>query len=223
MGRAGQLAILAFAARPLGAALPGRDAVGKALDRAYTRPELAEGPKGWLTRLREWFLELCGDWIEWLWESLGLEASSPSVFWSMVVVLSSILALILARILVRTFGRRSVASRRPTGAPSSRPSATDGASRMLSLALALAAGGKHLEAMRALYLAVLLALDAHGRVRYVESKTGGEYAGELPGEDRRAFRSLLRLFYPIAFGGRTATPAAWDAMCAAARELGVAL
>ena len=59
-------------------------------------------------------------------------------------------------------------------------------------------------------------------MRFDESKTGGDYARELSGSPHRSpFRRLLSAFYPVAFGGRTASAGAWETMRASATELGV--
>ena len=57
--------------------------------------------------------------------------------------------------------------------------------------------------MRVLYHGVLLWLDESGQARYEDDKTGGEYADEIRGRELRpSFRSLLRAFYPVAYGGK---------------------
>ena len=62
-------------------------------------------------------------------------------------------------------------------------------------AAALAAKGLFREALRALYLATLVALDRRRLIRFDPTLTNGQYLRQMPeGDARRGFRELSRIF-----------------------------
>jgi len=65
----------------------------------------------------------------------------------------------------------------------------------------LAAGGRYVEAMQADFLALVLALDAAGRLRFHPGKTPAEYGAEsrLGPEAGAEFRALVGTLYGFAF------------------------
>jgi hypothetical protein len=82
----------------------------------------------------------------------------------------------------------------------------------------LAAEGRLREASAALYQALLLRLDGRGAVRFDPSKTPGDYRREArPHPDAaQALGAFLRLFEPVAFGGRGLDAEGWERMRVAA-------
>jgi hypothetical protein len=65
----------------------------------------------------------------------------------------------------------------------------------------LAAEGRYREALRALYLATLVALDRRRIIRFDATLTNGQYVRQMPeGQTRRAFRELTRIFDRIWYG-----------------------
>jgi hypothetical protein len=82
----------------------------------------------------------------------------------------------------------------------------------------LAAEGRLREASAALYQALLLRLDGRGAVRFDPAKTPGDYRREARPhpEAARALTGFLRLFEPVAFGGRGLDAEGWERMRTAA-------
>lgn len=75
----------------------------------------------------------------------------------------------------------------------------------LGEATALAALGRHGEALRALYLATLVALDRRAWIRFEPSLTNWQYLRQLPsGSARDDFRALTRTFDRMVYGEQAA-------------------
>lgn len=83
----------------------------------------------------------------------------------------------------------------------------------------LAAAGRYVEAMQADFLALVLALDADGRLRFHPGKTPAEYSTEsrLEPDARVEFRALVGTLYGFAFAGRPCGPADFVSWRARAR------
>ncbi|GAB4112585.1 MAG: hypothetical protein OHK0013_48420 [Sandaracinaceae bacterium] len=101
----------------------------------------------------------------------------------------------------------------PTAAPSGphAENVTDPRDRApddwLAEASALAAEGRFGEALRALYLATLVALDRRAWIRFEPSLTNWQYLRQMPsGEVREAFRDLTRTFDVKVYGAERASP-----------------
>lgn len=77
----------------------------------------------------------------------------------------------------------------------------------------LARGGKFLDAVRTLYLAVLAMLHRADLIRYAPTRTNGEYLRQLRGKEpvQRPFRGLTGLFEIKWYGERHCEPGDYDA------------
>lgn len=202
--------------------LPTPGAIQAALDRVLARPEFNPLPDGVLDRLQRWL------WREWngLWNEIRklLFEGVGNVVTTSWVIEVAVIALLLAAVvvLVRRLRARLPRTRRPIEPALDVTDPTAAARVQLAAAAAAAAAGRFLEATRALYLGVVLWLDATGRLRFDDAATGEEYARTLPRDGTgAAFRALLATFYPLAFGDRPATTEAYARMRAAATAMGV--
>jgi hypothetical protein len=204
--------------------LPGREQVHDAIARVLAAPpfatpeldrleQLLASIRQAIDELKYWAIRQLGDWLG----SSG--ATGPVV----LVILVSVAVVLLASIVVAVVRPRAGA----------RPRAAKGSSRddvlvmpaygaRLEEAHALAASGRFADAMSSLYQAACLWLDDRGHARYEDEKTGGDYAREITSSELRGtFRRLLAGFYPVAYGGRPASPASWKQLRSVATELGV--
>jgi hypothetical protein len=203
--------------------LPSAEAVQEAVARVYARPEYAEHPAGW----REWLNRRLAEAFGWLMDKLAsfgeLRTTHPVIFW-LVVGWLSVTAVVLLAHLVFTALR---AARRAEPEAASAAGKTGKAKPRTAAeweaeAARLAAEGRLREASAALYQALLLRLDGRGAVRFDPSKTPGDYRREArPHPDAaRALTGFLRLFEPVAFGGRGLDADGWERMRLAAAEGG---
>ena len=207
----------------MGSQLPGREEVFAAVERTLGRPEfqppeLSFLEQAWvvvqdaLREVQRWVLRQIGEWIG------GDERLGTVVLVLLFVALAGLLLYTIWSFL----GRQTSLSERPLPAAASDSEVLPRAHDWSRRAHELARSGRYGEAMRVLYHGVLLWLDESGQARYEDDKTGGEYADEIRGRELRpSFRSLLRAFYPVAYGGRPPVEAAWSKMADAAAELGV--
>jgi hypothetical protein len=197
--------------------LPSAAEVQRALNEVYSRPEFH--PR---SGLREWVQRHLAAVLYWLLERIsalgGLRGSNPVLFWIIVGWLVLAVIALLAHIIWSTVqAARGGEEHAPgeKGAPRAKPrAATDWEAE----AARLAAAGRLREAALALYQALLLRLDAAGAVRFDASKTPGDYRREArahPDEARR-LGGFLRLFEPVAFGGRDVDPEGWERLRSAA-------
>jgi hypothetical protein len=203
--------------------LPTVEEVQAAVERVYARPEYAENPAGW----REWIRSRLAEAFAWLSEKLGsfseLRLSHPWLFW-LVIAWLVITAVALLAHLVWT-GLQAARRAEPEaagGAGKTGRARPRTAADWEAEAARLAAEGRLREASAALYQALLLRLDGRGAVRFDPSKTPGDYRREVrPHPDAaRALTSFLRLFEPVAFGGRGLDAEGWERMRLAAAEGG---
>ena len=202
--------------------LPSAAEVQAAVARVYARPEYAERHG-----IREWINRKLAEAWGWLADRLGsfgeLRMSHPWVFW-LVVIWLSVAAVALLGHLVWTAlqaARRAEPEPDAVGGKTGR-SKPRTAGDWEAEAARLAAEGRLREAAAALYQALLLRLDHRGAVRYDPSKTPGDYRREArPHPDAaRALTGFLRLFEPVAFGGRGLDADGWERMRVAAAEGG---
>jgi hypothetical protein len=90
---------------------------------------------------------------------------------------------------------------------------------------ALARGGRHLEAVRSLYLAVLSLLHRQHLLRYEPTRTNGEYvqqvrlAAQAPAELHAPFEGLTALFEVKWYGERACTADEFDECRRLAEEI----
>jgi hypothetical protein len=90
----------------------------------------------------------------------------------------------------------------------------------LAEAASLAAQGRHAEALRALYLATLVALDRRAWIRFEPSLTNWQYLRQLPaGSTRDDFRVLTRTFDVKVYGEEPAGEADYRASRAVAERI----
>jgi len=211
--QAGRRAALDEAAKGLAAyqqALDGAPSVDvararAALARALPAPAAGAPRLGWLKSI----LERIGRWLERL---LGLlpEGAGRSVSWLGWVVFGFAVLLLVAvlvlavRSLVRSFARSE--RRRISRVEALEPPAPSDPDALLARAREAAAGGAYAEAIRLLYLALLLRLDAAGLLRYRRSHTNWEYLGMLGAAGlREPFSSFTSIFDRKHYGREPAT------------------
>jgi hypothetical protein len=202
--------------------LPTAEEVQRAVTTVYSRPEYAEHHG-----LREWFARKMNALWGWIADTLGsfgdLRLSHPWIFWVVIAWLAITAALLLGHLVWTTLRAARRAEPEPGAAAGktvkSKPRT---AADWEAEAARLAAEGKLREAAAALYQALLLRLDGRGAVRFDPSKTPGDYRREArPHPDAaRALTAFLRLFEPVAFGGRGLDREGWERMRLAAAEGG---
>lgn len=170
-----------------------------ALAEIYRRPEFLSAEKKTLFELLS----------EWLVRWLGSVEGTPPPWLDEVVygVLAGVGVFLLAWIAWAArglFARPRHAIGRATVEAPARQDAT--AHRRA--AQEAAARGEHVAAVRRLYLYAVARLHERGRVRFDESKTGGDYLWELArGPDRgETFARFLREVERVLFGGRPCGP-----------------
>jgi uncharacterized protein DUF4129 len=200
------------------APLPTARQVQQAVATVYQRPEYQEHHG-----IGEWFWEKVGRVLGWIGDQLsrlaGLRETAPVVFWLIVTWLVVSLVALVGHMVWTAVqaARREEDTPAAAKAKAARPRT---AADWEAEAARLAAEGKLREAAAALYQALLLRLDALGAIRFDASKTPGDYRIEAR-QDPRAARALggfLRLFEPVAFGGRALDAEGWERMKAAAAE-----
>jgi hypothetical protein len=202
--------------------LPTGAEVHTALERVFARPELRPPAKSWISLLWAKVREKLTEAVLWVLERVGEGLSTPGISVLVIVILSALLLFMLLRMARSVLAGRA----RPHGALAAAPQTAAAVPLSpephLALAREHAAEGRFREAMRALYFGVVLWLDGSRHATYEGSKTGGEYLREISAEPVSSpFRRLLRIFYPVEFGGRSAERGAFEAMHSLAREMGV--
>ncbi len=166
----------------------------------------SEGLSELIERLLAWLLEQeapdagAGDGIE----APSIPLPGPTFF----IVVGVAFAIAVAVFLVLTRRRdeqlatRSVA-RTAEAVPDPRDRPPE---EWLAEAGSLAAQGRYGEALRALYLATLVALDRRAWIRFESSLTNWQYLRQMPaGEAREDFRVLTRTFDVKVYGGEAAS------------------
>lgn len=169
--------------------------VREALAEVYRRPEFLSAEKKTL-------FEILSEWlVRWLGT---VEGSAPP--WVSRVLIGLVAALGLLLLAQIAWAARGLFARprRPTaraaGAAPERPEPA----RHRRSAEEAAARGEYVAAVRALYRYALARLHERGRVRYDESKTGGDYLRELARAPDRGetFARFLSDVERVLFGGR---------------------
>lgn len=199
--------------------LPSAAQIQEAVARVYARPEFQPPEHSW----REWLWSRVGRVFEWIGHQLelfrGLRVTTPWLFWLIIGWIVLTLAALVGHLVWTAV---QVARR---GGDATSPAATPGArgrprtaAEWDAEAARLAGEGRLREAAVALYQALLLRLDARGAVRFDASKTPGDYRREARKhpEAARTLGGFLRLFEPVAFGGRSLDAEGWERMRAAA-------
>lgn len=201
--------------------IPTAAEIQQAVVEVYTRPEF-EQRLTW----RDWLMARLGRVFGWIGEQLdwlrGLRTTHPVIFWIIVAWMVVALLALVAHIVWTAVQ----VARRADGDPAAPKAKTPGrqvprtAADWEAEAARLAGEGRLREAAAALYQALLLRLDALGVVRMDASKTPGDYRREARKhpEAARALGGFLRLFEPVAFGGRDLDADGWERMKAAAAE-----
>jgi hypothetical protein len=200
------------------ARIPSAGEVQAAVNEVFSRPEYQQH-----FGFRDWIREKRALAVMWLLERIGalagLRLTHPVIFWPvvgwMVVALLALLGHLVWSTVQAT--RRSDETATPGKlAARARPR---GFAEWEAEAARLAAEGHLREAAAALYQALLLRLDAGGAVRFDPSKTPGDYRREARPHPQaaRTLGSFLRLFEPVAFGGREVDGAGWERLRSAAR------
>jgi hypothetical protein len=204
--------------------LPSEATTEAALDRVFARPEFAPARENPAAGIFLRILRAIAHLLHEFWQKLERGLEVPWLKW---LVLGAVVALLVAVLLrlVRTVLRPAAPLRGSSRSPSFSPGIVRErleAASHLSAAADHAGAGRFLEAVQALYAGVVLWFDEAGHARYEPSKTGEDYARDLRTSTLSApFRSLLRVFYPLEFGGRAATRDAYERMRAIASQLGV--
>ncbi|HET7462452.1 MAG TPA: DUF4129 domain-containing protein [Longimicrobium sp.] len=204
--------------------IPTAQQVQQAVARVYARPEFQEQHR------RTW-----GDWVwsklakvfHWIAEHLrlvrGLEDTRPGHYWALIIGLVVLLVALLGHITWTALrvARMGDEVDAPAADKGKRPKPRTAADWEAE-AMRLAAEGRLREAAAALYQSLLLRLDALGVVRFDRSKTPGDYRREARKhpEAATALGAFLRLFEPVAFGGRDLDAEGWERLRAAAEQGG---
>lgn len=204
--------------------IPTAQQVQEAVARVYARPEFQEQHR------RTW-----GDWVwarvakafHWIAEHLrwmrGLEDTNPVLWWAMVIGLVALLVALLGHIIWTALRVARIGDEldAPADEKTKRQKPRTAADWEAE-AMRLAAEGRLREAAAALYPSLLLRLDALGAVRFDRSKTPGDYRREARKhpEAASALGAFLRVFEPVAFGGRDLDAEGWERLRAAAAQGG---
>lgn len=202
--------------------IPTAAEIERALTEVYARPEFE-------TRItwRDWLWARLGRVFGWIGEQLdglrGLRDTQPVIFWIIVGWMVLTLVALVAHIVwtaVQVARRGDGSETTPRGKKTPGRQVPRTAADWEAEAARLAGEGRLREAAAALYQALLLRLDALGAVRVDASKTPGDYRREARKhpEAARALGGFLRLFEPVAFGGRDLDADGWERMKAAAAE-----
>jgi hypothetical protein len=200
--------------------LPTAAQVQQALAEVYARPEFREQKHGF----GEWLMQKLAAAVQWIGRHLSwlseLRHTNPTLFlmivvWLVATALAIVVHLVWTAVQVARRGEATPAGDAGGKKPKPRTAADWEAE-----AARLAADGKLREAAAALYQALLLRLDAVGVVRFDASKTPGDYRREARKhpEAARALGGFLRIFEPVAFGGRALDGEGWERLRAAAAE-----
>ena len=208
--------------------MPGRvptaPEVQRAVETVYRRPEFAEKEPGF----GSWIWGRVASVLQWIFDRIAdfgeLRQSAPWIFWAVMIWLVATLLVIIGHLVwtavqAARMGADDPASATADGSPRTRPrTAVDWEAE----AARLAAEGRLREAAAALYQALVLRLDARGAVRFDPSKTPGDYRREARkhADASRSLTAFLRLFEPVAFGGRGLDATGWERLKAAAAEGG---
>ena len=201
--------------------LPTAEEVQRAVTTVYSRPEYAERHG-----LREWFGRKMSELFGWILDKLGafgeLRLSHPWIFWFVIAWLAIAAVALLGHLVWTALQAARRAEPEAAAAGKTVKTRPRTAADWEAEAARLAAEGKLREAAAALYQALLLRLDGRGAVRFDPSKTPGDYRREARPhpEAARALTAFLRLFEPVAFGGRGLDPEGWERMRLAAAEGG---
>ena len=173
-------------------------------------------------RLLEWLIEQLAD------EEVGGGVTGPAVPSvplpgpAFFITLGGIFVIVVGVFLFLTRRRDREAIARAVGPaaeviPDPRDRAPDD---WLAEAASLAAQGRHAEALRALYLATLVALDRRAWIRFEPSLTNWQYLRQLPaGSTRDDFRVLTRTFDVKVYGEEPAGEADYRASRAVAERI----
>lgn len=196
----------------------------RAVAAVFGRPEFtAPALSGPLARLAEWYQQLRAAAGEWLARLFEIGGSGTLLFWIFVAWLA-LTAVVLGVYVARSAQRqwrareRGVATASGEGVPG-----LAGAAEWEARARRAAAEERWRDAALALYQALLHRLDERGAVRYDAAKTPGEYRRESR-RDLSAARMLdgfLRVWEPVAFGGRGADATVYSGLRELAAEGGV--
>jgi hypothetical protein len=191
--------------------------VQRAVAGVYARPEYQESHH-W----RDWIYEKVGRAFIWLLDRIQefatLRHSHPAIFWAVVGWMALTVVAIVAHLAWTAVQASKYGDRDEAGTAKTKAAKPRGAAEWEAEAARLAGEGKLREAAVALYQALLLRLDARGAVRFDPSKTPGDYRREARAhaDAAKALTSFLRLFEPVAFGGRSLDEAGWERMRTAA-------
>ena len=204
-------------------ALPSAARVQQAVDRVYARPEFQPARRsGW----SEWLLGQLGRALHWIGERVdwlrGLQETAPVVFWLIIVWLVVTLVALLGHLVWTAVKVARMGEDQPTPGAGPARQKPRSAADWEAEAARLAAEGRLREAAAALYQSLLLRLDGLGVVRFDSSKTPGDYRREARKhpEAAQALGGVLRLFEPVAFGGRDLDAEGWERLRAAAAQEG---
>jgi len=202
--------------------IPSAAQVQEAVERVYARPEY-QVHHGF----REWLARITNQAWAWLADRLGqfgeLRGTHPLIWWLVIGWLAMSALALLAHIvwtMMQAAKRADDSEPAADAAPKRERPRT--AAEWEAEAVRLAAAGRLREAAAALYQALLLRLDGRGAVRFDPSKTPGDYRREARAhpDAARALGAFLRLFEPVAFGGRGLDAEGWERMRVAAAEGG---
>lgn len=204
--------------------IPSAQQVQEAVARVYARPEFQQHHR------RTW-----GDWVwsklakgfHWIGEHLRwmrtLEDTNPVLWWTIVIALVAVLLALVGHVIwtaLRVARMDDDLDSASAGKGKRQKPRT--AADWEAEAARLAAEGRLREAAAALYQSLLLRLDGLGVVRFDRSKTPGDYRREARKhpEAASALGAFLRLFEPVAFGGRDLDADGWERLRAAAARGG---
>jgi hypothetical protein len=207
--------------------LPDSAAVGRALEAAFARPELAPPSP---SPLRVWLAGVWNafwEWVRGFFPGLQVGTQELRVLSYVVIALLVIAAVVVLLFLAGVAGEWWTGRERraPSGSDALRQHDADevtGAEGWEAFARRAAERGEWRTAVLALYQALLLRLDEHGALRYDAAKTPGDYRREVRSDPAlgRAFEAFLRGFEPVAFGTRPLDGAAYGRLRVLAGELG---
>lgn len=188
--------------------LPSPGAVERALEQVYSRPEYATREMIPLLRwLSDRWRDVTAAFMEIVSRLQLLERTQPVLYWVVVgwLVLSAIGILAHFASIAFQLWRSRERTLRERDPSVNSGAAARGADGWEAEAGRAAAEGRLRDAALALYQALLLRLDARGSVRYDPSKTPGDYREEVARslEVGPLLDAFLRIFEPVAFGGRT--------------------
>ena len=182
---------------------PGTAALRAILDTIFAAPAYrwSDEPAPWRF-LRAWWHRLA-DWLQ------GLRADNPAVFRLLLLGLLAALILLLAHAAYVVWKTVSAGSATAEHAPAAPRTERRDAAWYTREADRAAAAGRMAEALQLAFVALALALEAQGLLRYQSSKTPAECARDarLAREDRERLGELVRTLYAHVFGGRPCSPA----------------